>query len=218
MPDLDFQIVGADVLEYAAAPSLLFKLRIDSAGTEPVSSITLATQIRIVPRQRAYSDSEEQRLVELFGESQRWAQTLNSVLWTHTMLQVPGFSDHTLVDMPVPCTYDFDVVSAKYFHALEGGEVPLEFLFSGTMFYAGENGLQVGRVPWDKETAFRLPVQLWQQMMEHYFPNSAWIRLRKDAFDRLYDYKSRHGHATWEAALETLLAMAGEEVGGQWTR
>jgi len=218
MPDLDFQIVGAEVLEYAAAPSLLFKLRIDSVGDEPISSIALSTQIRIVPRQRTYSEGEEQRLAELFGTSQRWAQTLNSVLWTHTVLQIPGFSGSAVVDMPVPCTYDFDVVNAKYFHALEGGEVPLEFLFSGTLFYAGENGLQVGRIPWDKEAAFRLPVRLWQEMMEHYFPNSAWLRLRKDAFDRLYDYKSRHGHASWEAALETLLNMAGEEVEGQWTR
>jgi hypothetical protein len=218
MPDLDFQIEGAEVLKFAAAPSLLFKLRIDSFDDKPVTSITLSTQIRIVPRYRAYSDGEEQQLIEVFGESRRWAQTLNSLLWTHTVLQIPGFTGSTVVDMPVPCTYDFDVVSAKYFHALEGGEVPLEFLFSGTLFYAGDNGLQVGRIPWDKEAAFRLPVHLWHEMMEHYFPNTAWLRLRKDAFNRLYDYKSRHGHSTWEAALETLLDMAGEEVEGQWTR
>jgi len=217
-PDLDFRVERAEVLEYAATPSLLFKLRIDSSGDEPVNSIALATQIRIMPRQRVYRDIEERRLVELFGEPNRWANTLNSMLWTHVVLQIPGFRGSTLVDMPVPCTYDFDVVSAKYFHALQGGEVPLEFLFSGTLFYTGPNGLQVGRIPWEKEAAFRLPVQLWHEMMEHYFPNSAWLRLRKDAFDRLYDYKSHHGHASWEAALETLLALAGEEVEEEWTR
>jgi hypothetical protein len=135
------------------------------------------------------------------------------LLWTHTVLQVPRFSGSTVVDMPVPCTYDLEVVATKYFYALEGGEVPLEFLFSGTVFYAAEDGrLQTARISWEKEAEFRLPVQLWKEMMEHYFPNSAWIRLRKDAFDELYDYKVRKGFPTWEAAVESLLSMCEQEV------
>jgi hypothetical protein len=115
--------------------------------------------------------------------------------------------------MPVACTYDFEVVAAKYLHALEEGEVPLEFLFSGTVFYAGEGGwLQTARISWEKEAEFRLPVRLWKETMEHYFPNSAWIRLRKDAFDRLYDYKARRGLPTWEAAVEALLRASEQEV------
>jgi hypothetical protein len=115
--------------------------------------------------------------------------------------------------MPVTCTYDFDVVAAKYFHALESGEVPLEFLFSGTVFYAGEGGgLQIARISWEKEAQFRLPVRLWKEMMEHYFPNSAWIRLRRDAFNGLYDYKARMSLPTWEAAVEALLRASEQEV------
>ena len=143
----------------------------------------------------------------------RWKDTLRSLLWTHTVLQVPPFSGSTVVDMPVPCTYDLEVVAAKYFHALDDGEVPLEFLFSGTVFYAGEGvGLQVARISWEKEAEFRLPVRLWKEMMNHYFPNSAWIRLRKDAFDRLYDYKVRMGFPTWESAVEALLRASEHEV------
>ena len=213
MADLDFGVEGAEVLEFAAVPSLLFKLRIENLEEEPIRSVALSTQIRIAATQRHYDAAEQERLLEVFGEAHRWGNTLQSLLWTHTTLQVPPFSGSTVVDMPVACTYDFEVVGAKYFHALEDGEVPLEFLFSGTFFYAGEGGgLQVARISWEKEAEFRLPVRLWKETMEHYFPNSAWLRLRKDAFDRLYNYKARRGLPTWEAAVEALLQASEQEV------
>jgi Family of unknown function (DUF6084) len=213
VPDLDFAVEDADVLEFAAVPSLLFKLRLENLEEEPIRSVALSTQVRIAATQRHYEAAEQERLLEVFGEPHRWGSTLRSLLWTHTTLQVPPFSGSTVVDMPVTCTYDFDVVAAKYFDALEDGEVPLEFLFSGTVFYAGEGGgLQIARIPWEKEAQFRMPVRLWKEMMEHYFPNSAWIRLRKDAFDRLYDYKARRGLPTWEAAVEALLHASEQEV------
>jgi len=213
LPDLDFAVEGAEVLEFAAVPSLLFKLRIENLEGEPVRSVALNTQIRIAATQRHYDAAEQEGLLELFGEPSRWKETLRSLLWTHTVLQVPPFSGSTVADMPVPCTYDLDVVAAKYFYALEDGEVPLEFLFSGTVFYAAEDGrLQVVRISWEKEAEFRLPVRLWKEMMEHYFPNSAWLRLRRDAFDLLYDYKIRKGLPTWEAAVEALLRASEQEV------
>ncbi|MCA1729331.1 MAG: DUF6084 family protein [Actinobacteria bacterium] len=213
MPDLDFGVEGAEVLEYAAVPSLLFKLRIENLEEEPIRSVSLNTQVRIAATQRHYETAEQERLLEVFGEPHRWGTTLRSLLWTHTVLQVPRFSGSTVVDMPIPCTYDLEVVAAKYFYAVEDGEVPLEFLFSGTVFYAGEGGgLQVARISWEKEAEFRLPVRVWKEMMERYFPNSAWIRLRKDAFDQLYDYKVRMGLPSWEAAVETLLRASEQEV------
>jgi Family of unknown function (DUF6084) len=213
VPELDFRIEGAEVLEYAAVPSLLFKLRIENLEEEPIRSISLNTQIRIAATQRHYDAGEQERLLELFGAPSRWKDTLRSLLWTHTVLQVRQFSGSTVADMPVPCTYDLEVVAAKYFYALEDGEVPLEFLFSGTVFYAGEDGrLQVERISWEKEAEFRLPVRLWKEMMEQYFPNSAWIRLRRDVFDQIYDYKVRKGLPTWEAAVEALLRASEQEV------
>jgi hypothetical protein len=213
VPDLNFQVDSAAVLEYAAVPSLLFKLRVENRQPEPVHSVTLRTQIRIATAQRHYSPAEQEGLFELFGQAELWGGTLKSMLWAHTVVLVPPFSGCTVVEMPVPCTYDFDVVSSKYFHALEEGEIPLEFLFSGTIFYAGSVGLQVVQIPWEKEAAFRLPVRLWKEMMEHYFPNSAWLRLRSDVFDRLYRYRARAGLPTWEAALECLLR--GSEEGAR---
>lgn len=213
MPDLDFRVEDAEVLKFAAVPSLLFKLRIENLEEEPIRSVALNTQIRIAATQRHYETAEQERLLEIFGEPHRWGHTLRSLLWTHTVLQVPRFSGSTVVDMPVPCTYDFEVVWAKYFYALEDGEVPLEFLFSGTVFYAVEGGrLQTARISWEKEAEFRLPVRVWKETMEHYFPNSAWIRLHKDAFDGLYNYKVRRGLPTWEAAVEELLLASEHEV------
>jgi Family of unknown function (DUF6084) len=213
VPDLDFTVEGAEALTFAAVPSILFKLRIENLGEEPIRSVALSTQVRIAATQRHYDATEQEQLLEVFGEPHRWGSTLRSLLWTHTTLQVPPFSESTVVDMPVTCTYDFEVVAAKYFHALEDGEVALEFLFTGTVFYAGDGGgLQIDRISWEKEAQFRLPVRLWKETMEHYFPNSAWIRLRRDAFDGLYDYKVRKGLPTWEAAVEALLRASKQEV------
>jgi hypothetical protein len=206
VPDLDFRIVGAEVPEFAAVPSLVFKLRIENLREEPIRSVALNTQVRISATQRHYEAAEQDRLLELFGDPSRWKHTLRSLLWTQTVLQVPRFSGSTVVDMPVPCTYDLEVVATKYLYALEDGEVPLEFLFSGTVFYAAEGGrLQTDRISWEKDAEFGLPVRLWREMMERYFPNSTWVRLRREAFDQLYDYKIRMGLPTWEATIEALL-------------
>jgi hypothetical protein len=213
VPDLEFKLEGAEVADFAAIPSLVFKLRIENLEDEPVRSVALNTQIRIAATGRHYEAAEQERLLELFGEPSRWKDTLRSLLWTHTVLQVPRFSGSTVVDMPVACTYDLEVVAAKYFYALQDGEVPLEFLFSGTIFYAGEDGrLQTTRISWEKEAEFRLPVRLWKEMMDQYFPNSAWVRLRKDVFDQLYNYKVRKGLPTWEATVEALLRASEQGV------
>jgi hypothetical protein len=71
--------------------------------------------------------------------------------------------------------------------------------------------LQVAQIPWEKEARFRLPVGVWKGMMERYYPNTAWLCLRQDVFDRLYRYKSRHGLPTWEQALENLMPPEDEQ-------
>ena len=42
-------------------------------------------------------------------------------------------------------------------------------------------------------------------MMESYYPNSVWLNLHRDVFERLYRYKMQHGIPTWEQALEQVL-------------
>jgi hypothetical protein len=201
---LAFAVEGAEAVRYAAAPTIAFRLRIDSDAA--VRSLSLTTQIRIAVTRRTYDAADEERLVELFGEPSRWGQTLRSLLWTQATLVVPPFTGSTVVDLPVACTYDFDVAAAKYFHALGDGEVPLELLFSGTVFYAAEDGaLRTAQVSWEHEAAYRLPVAVWKEAVDRHFPGSAWLRLRRDVFDRLYAYKAQRALPTWEAAVEQLL-------------
>ena len=207
MPDLDFKVVDAQVLPFAAGPTMLFKLHIQNAvAAEQIHSIMLRAQVRIEPTRRHYDPETEARLLELFGAPRQWGETLRSLLWTHATTIVPRFSGRTIAELPIVCTYDFEVAAAKYFYALEDGEAPLLFLFSGTVFYTGDQGaLQIAQIPWEKEADFRLPNRRWKEMMDRYFPNSAWLRVRKDVFDRLYAYKARRALPTWEDTLEQLL-------------
>jgi hypothetical protein len=214
MPDLTFHIEGAEVLPLAVSPTLALKLRVTNAlPGEHVHTILLRSQIQIEALRRRYSAAEQELLFDLFGPSQDWSRTLRSLLWTQASVSVPGFVGSTLVDLPVACTYDLNVAAAKYFHALAGDDVPLSLAFNGTVFYAGDAGpLQVAYVPWDKEAKFRLPVSLWKDLMDRYYPRSAWLYLDKDVFNRLYEYKCRGGFATWEQTLDSLLALTGEKV------
>jgi hypothetical protein len=216
MPDLNFEVDRAEPLAYSAAPQLVFKLHItdlSAADSTPIPAVALRCQIRIEPTRRRYAESEQDRLFDLFAEPSRWGQTLRSLLWTHTALVVPPFTGHTVVDLPVPCSFDFNVAATKYFHALVDGEVPLCLLFSGSIFYSEDDGgLQVSPIPWEKEAAFRLPVKVWKEMMDLYYPNSAWLCLDRDVFAELYRYKSRLGLPTWEQAMERLLDASGERA------
>jgi hypothetical protein len=211
MPDLSFQVERAETEPFAAAPLLLLKLRVREANGVPIHAIALRCQIRIEPVKRRYTDAERGQLLDLFDTPERWGQTLRPMLWTHTTVVVPAFTESVVVDLPVPCSFDFNVAATKFFYALEEGEVPLSLLFSGTVFHETEGvGLQVAQIPWDREATFRLPVRAWKEMMERYYPNSAWLCLRRDVFDRLYQYKSRQRLPTWEQTLEALLSSADE--------
>jgi hypothetical protein len=214
MPDLDFRIESVAPVPYAAAPTLSFKLRVTSTNREEViHSMVLRAQIHIEVTRRHYTAEEQARLSDLFGEPARWGQTLKTMLWTHVALNVPGVQGETTVEIPVPCTFDFNVASTKYFHGLSEGDLPLNFLFSGTIFYRGEQDeLQVAPISWEKEAKFRLPLKVWKQMIDEYYPNTAWLCLRRDAFERLYEYKVRNGIPTWEEVIERIFQNADEPV------
>lgn len=210
MPELNFQVEGASVVPYAASPELALQLRIANAKSEQeVHTVALRCQIMIEATRRRYSTEEKGALQDLYGAPERWGQTLRSMLWTHVSTMVPAFRGETRVDLLVPCSFDFNVAATKYFHALEDGEIPLLLQFSGNVFYSPEEGaaLQVAPISWDKEAQFRLPVVLWREMMDTYYPNTAWLNLRRDVFERLYQFKVRHSIPTWEEALTRVLPV-----------
>jgi hypothetical protein len=201
VPELDFEVEGAERVEHAAVPTIAFALRLDSEL--PVRSVLLDVQVQIAARRRPYDESARVRLFELFGPAEQWDTSLRTVLWTRTTLVVPPFTGSTVVELPIACSYDLDVAASRYFDALEDGEVPLEFLFSGTVFYG--TPLQAGRISWESEAGYRMPVSLWRETMDRYFRGTAWLRLPKDSLDRLTAHKSRYALATWEDVVDSLL-------------
>ena len=207
MVDLNFAVEGAQVERYAVSPLLLLTLRVsNNTPAMPVQNVSLNCQVRIEPTRRRYGTGDQERLVELFGEPERWGQTLRSFLWTHVSVSIPPFETECEVVLPVPCSYDFNVAATKYFHGLEDGDVPLLLLFSGTVFYHdADDQLQIEQIAWSKEAAYRLPVQTWRSMMDQYYPHSAWLCLNRDVFERLHRYKRERGLPSWEQALEELL-------------
>jgi hypothetical protein len=210
MAELVFDCLDAKPDRWAAVPTLLFRLRIADTGGQRLHTIALRCQLRIEPQRRRYSPEESDGLLDLFGEPARWGETLKPLQFANVSVMVPGFEGSAEIDLPVPCTYDFEVAAAKYLHALGDGEVPLLLLFSGTVFAKGDAGMAVEQVPWHKETSYRMPVKVWRELMDLYFPDSAWIRLRRDTLDELQRFKARAALPTWEAALAALLQRAGE--------
>ena len=218
MPELNFQIDGVEALKYAAEPLLLFKLRVSEARPEggpttPIHTVALRCQARIEPGRRTYDPAERARLVDLFGTPDRWGQTLKPMLWNQASVVVPSFEGETVVDLSIPCSFDFSLACTRYFSALEGGDLPIGFLFSGTVFFETEDGdLQVRPISWEKEASYRMPASTWRGLMDVFHPNVAWLAVRRDVFDRLDRYKNDQGIPTWELALDRLLAAAEEGV------
>jgi hypothetical protein len=204
-PTLELTVEGVSAAAHAVIPTLSFRLRLD-AGDREVRSVTLNVQLRIDATRRRYERDDEERLLELFGARERWGRTLRSLMWANVSVTVPRFSGHTHVALHVPATYDFEVVAAKYLNALEGGEVPLELLFSGTLFYQAEDGrLQASPLSWETEAPAMLPVAVWRKAIETAFPGDAWLRLPRDSFNRLWTYRAANAFPSWEATLDALL-------------
>ncbi len=205
MTELAFEVLDVRPQEHAAAPHLLFRLRISETSGEVVHAMALRCQLRIEPQRRPYDAAEQEGLADLFGTSDRYGSTLKPFLWTHATAMVQGFTGSTEIDLPVACTYDFDVSATKYLHALRGGDVPLILLFSGTVFTRGVTGFSVEQLSWSLEAPCRLPVSAWRELMDLYFPGGGWIRLDHATLDALQRYRSARGLTSWEGTFDALL-------------
>jgi len=205
---LAFEIAGAEASPAFASPTVSFRLRVREIDGGRVDALVLHVGVRIEPRRRAYAERERRRLIELFGSPERWGETLHAVQWAQVAVAIPSFAGTTEAALPVSCSYDFEIAANKYTNALEDDAIPLRFLFSGTIFTGGERGLQVERVPWNLEAEYRLPVEVYRRAVEMHFPNAAWIRVRRDLFDELYEYKTAAVHPTWDDSIEALLDRA----------
>jgi len=206
VPDLRFRVEGAQAVAHAASPLVSLRLHISNAAADPIHAVLLRCQVQIEAPRRAYEESEQEGLADLFGAPARWATTLKPLLWTQLGVTVPGFAGETRFELQVPCTVDLNVASGKYFQSLASGAVPLLLLFSGTAFHAAPDGaLQAAPIPWSSEARFTLQLAVVREAIEACFPNAGFLTLQRDVLDRLYRYKVRSGLPTWERAIEALL-------------
>ncbi|MEV4379839.1 DUF6084 family protein [Streptosporangium sp. NPDC049644] len=208
MAERAFDCVGVRAEAYAAFPTLVFRLRVTDPSPDGVHSIALRCQIRVEPRLRRHSDTEAELLGDLFGDPSRWGDTLKPLQFANVSVMVPAFTGSTEVDLPVPCGYDLEVAAGRYFAALDEGEIPMLMLFSGTVFARAPGGFSVSQVPWHHEARCRLPVAVWRELMDRYFPDSGWLRLRRDTLRELGRFKSARALTSWDETLELLLKEA----------
>ncbi len=214
MPELVFDCIDVRADPYAAGPTLVFKLRISETTGVRVHAIALRVQLRIEPQKRRYTPAEARQLNDLFGDTSRWAETLKPLQFANIAAMVPSFTGGIEIDLPVACTYDLEIAATSYFHALQQDDIPFLLLFSGTIFTRGETGFSVAQVPWHKEATYRVPVTEWRAMMDAFYPNSGWLRLRLDTLEALGAFKTARALPTWELAVTTLLAEAAGSTQG----
>lgn len=213
MPDLSFEIVGASPVRDMLTPALAFDVRISNPFPEQsIQAILLRCQIQIEVARRRYTAAEQTQLRDLFDDPTRWFDTLRPITWAVTSVNVPAFVSKTSHPIAIPCTFDLTVASAKYFHGVDDGEVPLTFLFSGSVFFqTGADTLQVAPISWNKEARFRLPVKTWKDLIDAHYPNATILQLRRDVFDELYRFKISAGLATFDETIKRMLAIAERE-------
>ena len=165
-----------------------------STDDEPttIPAIALRCQIRIEPTRRRYAPAEQERLLDLFGEPERWGQTLSEArsgpIPASSSRRSPAvrssifpFPARSISMSPRPNTFTPSKMAKSRSACCSAAR-------SSTR--TKMDSLQVSQIPWEKEATFRLPVSVWKEMIELYYPNSAWLCLGRDVFDRLYRYKS----------------------------
>jgi hypothetical protein len=204
--DVNFAVLDVAPEPFSVSPVLTARVGLEAGGDDPVQAIALRCQVRIEPLRRSYTDDEAAGLLDLFGTRERWAATQRTFLWQHCTAMVPGFAGNTTVALSLNCSYDFEIAAAKYLHALRDGALPLQFLFSGTIFVKSERGFSVQQVPWDRECRYDMPVAVWRALMVQHYPNAGWIRLSHETIAALAGYKSEHGLLDLEHAVTSLLA------------
>jgi hypothetical protein len=210
-PDLAFAVTGVAPERFAAVPTLRFDLDVTRTGGTPVASIALTAVVRIDVARRRYGPGVQGALGELFGAPEQWATSMRPLVWARTTVHVPAFDERTTVALPVECPYDTELAVTKYLRAVGDGDVPLDFLFSGTVFHRAPDGrgLCASRISWsDGDTRHQLPAGLWQSLTDRYHAGSPWLRLSRATYDRLDAYRARGVLGSPDDAVRALLDHA----------
>ena len=209
-PEPEFAVLGVRPVRHAAAPMLTLDLQVSEPSGRQVYMIALRLQLMIEPARRGYDEATRAKLGELFGAPERWAVTTRSLVWSQLDVLVPAFIGTTTVGVPVACSYDLELAAVKYLYSLPDGAAPLALHFNGTVYYRDDAGaLQMVLVPWNKSIDFRMPVSVWRETIEHYYPGTGWAALGAGTLAALQQAKLARGLATLDATIAALLEEAG---------
>jgi hypothetical protein len=223
IPKLEFKVLDMRPDRFALSPQLVVRVQVAETSGVRIHSMLLRCQIRMDPASRGYSQEETLALKDLFGPGEQWSHSVHPFMWTQVATVAGGFEGRCLLEIPVACTYDMEIASSKYLHALREGEIPLLFLFSGTVFSRevspnpGDGspstvGHEVFPVSWSSEARYRLPVAVWDEVMDLYFPGKGWICVSKAVLDEVARFKTENAFATFEEAIEALLSVARDGI------
>lgn len=218
MTAVHFAIASVRSDPHAAAPTLVFRVVAEEPSGPPIQAALLRCEVYIDIGHRRYSATEGERLCEMVGQPAGWKDTMRPLLWATVPVVLSRCHGTVELDLPIACSYDFEVASAKYLRGLDGGEIPLVFLFSGTIFYGGGSVVRVSQLPGDTETGFRLPVASWREAMSQHFGDSTWIRLDRQGFDALDRVRRLRGFVTWNQVVEAVCAECIAEDPLAWLR
>jgi hypothetical protein len=205
-PQLQFEVLGARTVRHAAAPTMALDLQVSESSGRQVYMIALAIQLMIEPARRGYDERTRERLTGLFGAPERWAVTTRSLLWAQLDVLVPAFTGTTVVAVTLPCSYDLELAAAKYLYSLPGGQAPLALHFSGIVYYPDEaGGLRLVLVPWSHSIGFHMPVSVWREAVEHYYPQRGWVALHERTLEALERMRVARAVPTYDDCVRALL-------------
>ncbi len=141
---------------------------------------------------------------------EQWTRSLGGVPWTEASVNVPRFAASATIDVPLPCTYDFDVASAKYLAALEDGEIPVDVLLTGTMFYArGRAGCRRRAFRGTASCPHASPCRRGARRSTRPSPTRRGCGSAARRSPRCRAYRSRNAFTTWDETFAALLREAG---------
>ncbi|MGH2749552.1 MAG: DUF6084 family protein [Actinomycetota bacterium] len=210
-PRPSMEILEASPPRFSATPLLNFSARVTEPQGREVYTIALTCQVNIEPARRRYDAEARAALVDLFGEPERWGATTRSFMWSKVDVLVPSFRGEQTFDIPVACSFDSELAAVKYFYALSEGVVPMTFLFSGTIFYRGDGGeLRVQPVPWSCDARFALPIEVWRQTIDKFYPNRAWVGVQRETLEMLQRFQRRRGLPSLDASVAELVEASNE--------
>jgi uncharacterized protein DUF6084 len=219
VPDLDFAVTGARAMTDAAVPTLAFRLALSRTGGGRVRSVSLNADVRIAVAHRRYEHADRLVMARLFGQPEQWATSMRPLTWARISTVVPPFDERTETDLQVPCSRDMELAVTSYFHGVRDGEIPLDFLFSGTVFHDGPDGrLRTAQISWAKDTTCRLPAGLWHEVTGRYDGGTSWLPLSPGTYGELTAHRDRHALTGWDETVGDLIARTRSTAGGAaWT-